>query len=100
MKLKIINIKKFVRSLILIIIGVILLLFITLNNTYSNGEIRYKDEYITYGDTIWEIAKKECKENKYFENKDVRSIVKEIKSINNIENQTLQVGEKILIPTY
>lgn len=100
MKVKIVNIKKFVRSLILINIGVILLLFISLNNTYSKGEIRYKDEYITYGDTIWKIAEKEGKENKYFENKDVRSIVKEIKSINNIENQTLQVGEKILIPTY
>lgn len=100
MKIKIVNVQKFVRTLAIIIIGAAILLFISLNNTYSKGEIKYKDEYITYGDTIWKIAEKECKENKYFENKDVRNIIKEIKNINGIENQTLQVGEKILIPTY
>ncbi len=100
MKVKIVNVKKFIRSVIIIIIGGILLLFISLNNTYSKGEIKYKTEYITYGDTIWKIAEKEYRENKYFENKDIRSIIKEIKSINSMENQILQVGEKILIPTY
>lgn len=100
MKFKIVNIKKFVRSIILVIISVLFILFIRFSNTYSKGEIRYKDEYILSGDTIWGIAQKEANENKYFENVDVRSIVKEIKTINNIENQTLKIGEKIQIPTY
>ena len=100
MKVKIVNIKKFIRSLTIIIIGVIILLFVTLNNTYSKGKLKYKEEFITYGDTIWRIAEKEARENKYFENTDVRNIAREIESINNIENQILHVGEKILIPTY
>lgn len=100
MKLKVVDTQKFVRSLIIVMLLILFLLFIGFSNTYSNGEVRYKDEYIAYGDTIWEIAEKEAKENKYFENTDVRNIVKEIKSVNNVGNQTLEVGKKILIPTY
>ena len=100
MKLKIVNSKKFIRSLIIITVSILFLLFIGFNNTYSKGKIKYKEEYISRGDTIWEIAEKESRENKYFENIDVRSIVKEIKTINSIENQTLEIGQKIQIPIY
>lgn len=100
MKLKIVNIKKFIRSLIVIISCILFLLFIGFNNTYSKGEVKYKNEYITNGDTIWNIAKKEVQENKYFENVDVRTVVKELKNLNNINNQTLEIGQKIQIPTY
>ena len=99
MKIRITNMKKFITSLLITIIG-IFLLFINLNNTYSKGEIKYKDIYLAYGDTLWEIAIKESKENKYFESYDIREIVKEIKNTNNIENQILEEGMKILIPTY
>ena len=97
MKLKIVNMKKFISSLIMVTIGIIFLLFTGFSNTYSKVDIRYKDEYIISGDTIWKIAEKEASENKYFKNVDVRSIVKEIKNINNIKNETLEIGQKILI---
>lgn len=100
MKLKVVNTKKFIRSSIVVIGIILFLLFIGVNSTYSKGEVKYKKQYITNGDTLWEIAQKEANENKYFENVDVRSIVKEIKDLNNIQNQTLKVGQKIQIPTY
>ena len=59
-----------------------------------------KNEYILEGDTIWKIAEREAKNNKYYENKDIRNIVKEIKDINNINNEVLHIGDKINIPTY
>lgn len=98
MKLKIVNMKKFIRTLLVLISLIIVLLFIGLNNTYSKGDIQYKEEYIYQGDTLWSIAQRESKENKYYENKDIRDIIQEIKNVNNIGNDNLKVGQKVLIP--
>ncbi|MCI8444272.1 MAG: LysM peptidoglycan-binding domain-containing protein [Clostridia bacterium] len=100
MKLKIVNIQKFIRSLVIIGISVFFLLLIGFNHAYSKGEVKYKEEYIYAGDTLWSIAEKEAKNNKYYENKDVRNIVIEIKDINHIESGNLKVGQKIKIPTF
>ncbi len=99
MKLKITNKRKFKRIILLIVFGMLLILFFTLNNAYSNGEIKYKQEYIYSGDTLWTIAENEAKNNKYYENKDIRNIISEIKQINNIQNGELKIGQKIEIPT-
>ncbi len=99
MKLKITNKRKFKRTILIIIFGMLLILFFALNNAYSNGEIKYKQEYIYSGDTLWTIAEDEAKNNKYYENKDIRNIISEIKQINNIQNGELKVGQKIEIPT-
>lgn len=98
MKIKITNKKKFISSLI-IMVGVLLALFLGLNNTYSKTEMSYKEEFIYAGDTLWSIAEREEKGNKYYENKDIRSIVSELKDINHIDGN-LKIGEKILIPTF
>jgi len=99
MNLKIVNIRKFIRGITSIIAIALIVLFIGLNNTYSKGEIKYKEEYIVTGDTLWSIANNEAKINKYYEQKDIRIIIQEIKSINNIGNKNLEIGQKILIPT-
>ena len=39
MKLKITNKRKFKRTVLIIIFGMLLILFFALNNAYSNGEI-------------------------------------------------------------
>lgn len=98
MKIKIINKKKFTRTLISMI-GIVMLLLLWFNKTYSKTEISYKEEFIYVGDTLWSIAEKESKENKYYENKDIRNIVSELKDINNIDGN-LKVGERIEIPTF
>ncbi len=99
MKLKITNKRKFKRTVLFITFGMLLILFFTLNNAYSNGEVKYKQEYIYSGDTLWTIAEDEAKNNKYYENKDIRNIISEIKQINNIQSGELKVGQKIEIPT-
>ena len=100
MKLKIVNMKKFTRSLVIAMLSILFLLFIGLSNTYSKGEVRYKEQYIYQGDTLWTIAQQEAKENKYYENEDIRNIVNEIRNINNMDNSNLKVGQKLQIPTF
>ena len=48
MKLQIVNTKKFIRMLFIIVIIGGIVLFIGLKNTYSKGEIKYREEYIGY----------------------------------------------------
>lgn len=100
MKLKIVNMKKFIRSLVIVMISILFLLFVSFSNTYSKGEVRYREQYIYEGDTLWSIAEQEAKENKYYENEDIRNIVNEIRHINNMDNSNLKVGQKIQIPTF
>lgn len=97
--MKIVNIKKFFRSIILLISFIILFtLSISNNISFSKQEISYKEVYTSAGDTLWEIAKEEAKGNEYYSNKDVRYIIKDLKRINNLENSELVIGQKILIP--
>ena len=70
------------------------------NKTYSKVDTKYKEESIILGDTLWSISQQEAKNNKYFENKDIREIVSEIKRINKLDNLDLKEGQKLLIPTY
>ncbi len=97
--MKIVNVKKFVRTIS--ILSILILMFIIFcSKTYSNVDINYKDEYVISGDTLWSISKEESKNNKYFENKDIREIVNEIKRINNLKNSDLKIGQKLIIPIY
>lgn len=97
--MKIKNRKKFTKSMI-IIFTIIITLVLGINYTYSNVEIEYREDFICIGDTLWNIAKKEVKTNKYYKNKDIRQVVYEIKKINNLESSEVMEGQKILIPQY
>lgn len=97
MKIKIVNKKKFVKSFILIL-GVILLGFLGITNTYSKTEVVYKEDYIVKGDTLWSIAERQVNCNEYYKNKDVREVMYEIKQLNQIQNENLEIGQKIVIP--
>ena len=97
--MKIVNKTKFIRTnLILIILISSIIIFAT--KAYSNVEVKYKEEYVYAGDTLWSIAKEELENNKYFEGKDVRGVINELKNINNLSNSNLQEGDKIKIPNY
>ena len=97
--MKIVNVRKFVRTISILIILVLMIILFT-NKTYSKVDTKYKEESIILGDTLWSISQEESKNNKYFENKDIREIVNEIKRINKLDNLNLKEGQKILIPTY
>lgn len=98
MKIKIVNKKKFIRSLI-IIAGLIIVALLSINNTYSKTEISYKEDYIVKGETLWSIAENEINSNEYYKNKDIREVMFEIKKVNNLQDGNLTVGQKIIIPS-
>lgn len=96
--MKIVNKKKFIRS-VTVTIGLIILLILTLSNiSFSHTEIRYKKIAISSGDTLWSIAKFEKNNNIYFGDKDIRDIIDEIKFINNLNDSNLKTGEQLNIP--
>lgn len=99
MKIRIVNKKKFIRMITVIVI-ILASVFIGLNKAYSIGETKYKQEYIVSGDTLWSLAEKEALENELYNNKDIRDIIQELKYINHLESNDLKIGQKILIPTY
>mgnify|MGYP004524668477 FL=1 len=97
--MRIVNKTKFIRSnvILVILIGSIVI-FAT--NTYSNVETKYKEEYVYTGDTLWSIAQEELENNKYFEGKDIRYVVNELKNVNNLANANLNEGDKLKIPSF
>ena len=97
--MKIVNVKKFIRTISILVILILIIILFT-NKTYSKVDTKYKEESIILGDTLWSISQQEAKNNKYFENKDIREIVSEIKRINKLDNLDLKEGQKLMIPTY
>lgn len=97
MKIKIVNKRKFIRSFVLLV-GILLTLLGINHNTYSNTEIAYKEDYVIKGDTLWSIAENQIHTNPYYKNKDIREVMYEIKQVNHIQNENLEIGQKIRIP--
>ncbi len=97
--MRIVNKTKFIRSnVILAILISSIVIFAT--NAYSNVETKYKEEYVCAGDTLWSIAQEELENNKYFEGKDIRYVVNELKKVNNLANANLNEGDKLKIPSF
>ena len=96
--MRIVNKKKFVKMIILIV-GIIGILFICFSNiSFSKGNIKTKTIYVSNGDTLWTIAQYEQENNTYYDDKDIRDIVYEIKKLNKLENNSnLLVGQKLVI---
>lgn len=97
MKIKMVNKRKCIRSLIFITMLLILTL-LGINSTYSKTKIVYKEDYIIKGDTLWDIAENEVNTNQYYKNRDIRDVMYELKKINHLSNENLEIGKKIFIP--
>lgn len=96
--MRITNVKKFIRS-ILIILGIILCLTLFISkSTFSHGETEYKTIYVSEGDTLWNIAKSNQTNNGYYKDKDVRYIINDLMEINNLNNSNINVNQELLIP--
>lgn len=96
--MKIVNKKKFIRSLSISISFIVFIIILFINTSFSHTEIKLKTVYISSGDSLWSIAKYEKINNVYFENKETRDIIDEIRYINNLENSNLKVGQELNIP--
>lgn len=97
-KMKITNVKKFVRS-IFIIIGLTLLIILLIGKTsYSNKELEYKTICVSEGETLWDIAKSNQESNNYYKGKDIRYIINDLIKVNNLTNSTVNVNQELIIP--
>lgn len=94
------NKKKFIRAIVLTLLISIGLIFLVSTNTFSHQELKYKTIAIVDGDTLWDIAEKEQKNNNYYKGQDIRDIIGNIKSINNLKNSNLKMGQTLEIATY
>ena len=100
MRVCIVDKKKFIKMITIIVLSTLFLATIGISKAYSKETVKYKVEYVYSGDTLWSIAEEESKENKYYKEEDIRNIIFDIKKVNNIENNNLEVGQKIIIPTF
>lgn len=92
--------KKLLRA-ILVIVGIIIFVNLLIpDKTLSHQDVKYKAVSVVSGDTLWTIAKIEQEENSYYEGKDIRDIIYNIKEINNLESANLKVNQILEIPTY
>ena len=97
--MKIINKRKFIRSLSVTITLIIFIILLSINTSFSHTETTYKKISIMSGDSLWSIAKFEKNNNIYFENRDIRDIIDEIKYINHLNTSELNIGDQLTIPT-
>lgn len=100
MKLRIKNKVKFIISTSILFIITIFIMLSSLNVTLSHAEPKLKQMAVLNGDTLWSIACDEEENNQYYYNKDIRYIVDDIKSHNNLTTSSLQVGQTLFIPTF
>ncbi len=87
---------KFKRGIIIIIFIVII---VFAKASYSKQEIHYKVTYVDFGETLWSIAKEEQEINKYYEGKDIRTVINDIKHNNNLKDSNLYEGMELKIPS-
>lgn len=98
---KIVNMKKFIRSIVVILFIVILVTFFLAKASLSHNEkeeLYYETILVCQGDTLWEIATQQQKDNPYYQNRDVRFVISELRKINNLDNASLRVGQEIKVP--
>lgn len=98
--MRIVNRKKFIK-MVIIILGVVFAFGIYFSNiSFSKGEVKQKTIYVSSGDTLWSIAMNEKENNHYYEDKDVRDIIYEIRKANALDNYSyLKVGQKLIVNT-
>lgn len=96
--MKIVDMKKFIKSIGVILMLIFILSLIFTKATLSHKEIEYVEFYISQGDTLWNIACELQSNNDYYKNKDIRFIINDLKNINNIDSSTIYTNQMLLIP--
>ncbi len=92
--------KKLLRAIILVLGIAALIVFILTTKSSSHQELKYKSISVISGDTLWNIAKKEQQTNLYYDGKDLRDVIEDIKEVNNLKSSSLSINQILEIPTY
>lgn len=96
--MRIVNLKKFLKSLFVILLVIFVLSLICAKASLSHREVEYTTLYVTSGDTLWNIANDLQINNSYYKGKDIREIVSSIKDMNNLKSSNLYVNQELIIP--
>lgn len=96
--MKIVNFKKFLRSIIIILLSIFALSIVFAKSSLSHREKEYITISVINGDTLWNIAENLQNNNEYYSNKDIRYIISDIKNINNLTTSNLYIGQELIIP--
>lgn len=96
--MKIKNLKKFIRGILIILVIILILSLIFVKSTLSYTTPKYKTICVKTGDTLWSIALDMQENNSYYQGKDVRYIIGELKEINNMNNSIVYVNQELKIP--
>lgn len=95
--MKIVNFKKFIRSVFILFITILTISLFINKNTLSHTEIQYKTIYVSTGDTLWNIAQN-LQNTEYYQNKDIRAIVHDLMEKNNLSSSSLYIDQELKIP--
>lgn len=98
--MKIVNFKKFIRSIILLLFLIFVVSIIFSKATLSYKQLEYTTICVDHGDTLWKIAEEQKENNKYYKKKDVRDIVYDIKKVNNLNSSDIYVAQELKVPTF
>ena len=96
--MKIKNVKKFIRSIMLVLLVIFFLSLFIVKSALSYTTREYTTIYVKSGDTFWSIATDLQKNNCYYKGKDVRYIIGDLKEINGLKSSTLCINQEIQIP--
>ncbi len=97
--MKIKNLKRFITFIIVLIGIIISLCLFGANYSFSHiDNIKTKTIYASEGDTLWSIAQIEQKKNRYYEDKNIKEIIENIKSVNNLQTSNIYNSQKLIIP--
>lgn len=97
--MRIVNYRKFIMSMTLLIVLFLIFLLTLCNTVLSYGTPVYSTIYVEYGDTLWHISEVQANTNLYYEGKDIRYVIKDIRKINNLTSCSIYPGQELLIPT-
>lgn len=87
---------KFIVN-VLFILSMLLIISLFTNYNLANKQLKTNEVIVQSDDTIWNLAKKACK-NK--ENVNIQNVIIEIKEINNLSSSNIYVGQVLNIPIY
>lgn len=96
--MKIKNIKKFIRGIIIIFGIIFVLSLIIVKSTLSYTSKEYKTIYIKSGDTLWSIALDLQENDSYYTGKNIKYIIEDLKQLNNLTTSTLYANQELQIP--
>lgn len=90
------RLKEMLKNILFILV-IIIIFKALVTYQLAKTEFQTYDYTVTSGDTLWNIAADICEDNNDLY---IKNVISDIKSINNLENPIIYVGQTIKLPIY